>query len=116
MPTKKLTPEIYIQIPALIAEGKTKAEIAASYGVTPATLQVQCCRRGISLRKGSPRLPRIKLSWPNPPLPLSLSDSAMLGLRTAAQARGKDEARLASDLLETIAKDDLYVAVLGAAA
>jgi hypothetical protein len=68
------------------------------------------------LRKGSPRLPRIKLSWPNPPLPLSLSDSAMLGLRTAAQARGKDEARLASDLLETIAKDDLYVAVLGAAA
>ena len=79
--TRKLTDEIYDLIPALIAEGKTKAEIAETYGVTTSTLQVQCCRRGISLRQGGPR---IKLS-------LGLSDAALCALRMAAKARGKDE-------------------------
>jgi hypothetical protein len=100
--TRKLTDEIYDLIPALIAEGKTKAEIAETYGVTTSTLQVQCCRRGISLRQGGPR---IKLS-------LGLSDAALCALRMAAKARGKDETRLARDLLEAIAKDNLYGAVL----
>lgn len=66
-----------------------------------------CCKRGISLRKGGRR---IKLALPG--IPLSLSDKALLALRTAAKARGKDEARLASELLEAIANDDLYKAVL----
>jgi hypothetical protein len=35
-----------------------------------------------------------------------------MALRTAARAMGVDEARLASVLLETITKDDLYKAVL----
>jgi hypothetical protein len=102
LPNRKLTDEVFALIPDLVEQGKTKAEIAETYGVTSGTLQVQCCRRGISLRKGGPR---IKLS-------LSLSDKARIALRTAAQARGKDETRLARELLETIAKDDLYRAVL----
>jgi hypothetical protein len=105
--TRKLTDEIFALIPGLIEQGLSKAEIAARYEVTPATLQVLCCKRGISLRRGGRR---IKLALPG--IPLSLSDKALLALRSAARARGKDEARLASELLETIATDDLYTAVL----
>jgi hypothetical protein len=109
MPTKKLTHEIYGLIPALVAQGKTKAEIAETYGVKPGTLMVQCSRRGISLRKGGKHEPRVSLSLPTP---LQLSDKTMLALRAAAKARGKNEASLACELLEMIAKDDLYAAVL----
>ena len=35
-----------------------------------------------------------------------------MALRTSARAMGVDEARLASDLLGTITKDDLFKAVL----
>jgi hypothetical protein len=55
-------------------------------------------------------LPRRQLSLPD--APLTLSNRALMALRTAARAMGVDEARLASDLLETITKDDLYKAVL----
>ena len=114
----KLTDEIFALIPALIEEGRTKAEIAATYGVKTSTLIVQCSRRGVSLRKGGRRGPRVTLSLPTPapapyPTPLPLSAKAMLALHAAAKARGKCEARLACELLEIIAKDDLYVAVLG---
>jgi hypothetical protein len=107
---KILTNEKFASIPAMIEQGISKAEIAAMCGVTKSTLQVQCSRRGVSLRKGGHLLPRRQLSLPD--APLMLSDTALMALRTAARAMGVDEARLASDLLETIAKDDLYNAVL----
>jgi hypothetical protein len=107
---KILTPEMYDSIPALIAQGVTKAEIAEQFGVTKDTLQVQCSRRGISLRKGGKYQRRtITLLQPTP---LELSDKAMLAFREKAQALGIDTIKLVRDLLETIAKDDLYVAVL----
>ena len=80
------------------------------WGVKISTLQVQCSRRGVSLRKGGHLLPRRQLSLPD--APLTLTNTALMALRTAARAMGVDEARLASDLLETITKDDLYKAVL----
>jgi hypothetical protein len=55
-------------------------------------------------------LRRRQLSLPD--APLTLTNTALTALRTAARAMGVDEARLASDLLETITKDDLYKAVL----
>jgi hypothetical protein len=67
--TRKLT---FALIPGLIEQGLSKAEIAARYDVTPATLQVLCCKRGISLRRGGPRM---KLS-------LGLSDAALCALRS----------------------------------
>jgi hypothetical protein len=45
---------MFARIPILLLEGMTKAEIAAMHGVALGTLVVQCCRRGISLRKGGP--------------------------------------------------------------
>jgi hypothetical protein len=111
---KRLTDEIFARIPELIEKGVTKAELAAMYRVTTNTLQVQCSRRGISLRKGGPLLRRKILALPE--APLSLSEKALQMLRQAARAMGVDEARLASELLETIVTDNLYSAVLDRAA
>jgi len=101
---------MFARIPALLLEGTTKAEIAAMYGVTVGTLAVQCCRRGISLRKGGPQPKRTNLL-------LALSDGVVKSLREATRAMGKDSTtRLINDLLSKIASDGLYQAVLDEAA
>ena len=111
MRTSRITDDMFALIPALLLEGTTKAEIAAMYGVTLGTLVVLCSQRGISLRKGGALPKRTNLTLPDEPLPLS--DDVLKSLREAAQAMGKDSAaRLASDLLEKIASDGLYEAVL----
>jgi len=111
MRTSRITDDMFARIPALLREGTTKDEIAAMYGVTLSTLVVMCCRRGISLRKGGPLPKRTDLSLPDEPLPLS--DSVLNSLRETARVMGKDStARLVSDLLERIASDGLYRAVL----
>ena len=56
------------------------------------------------------RLPRTTLSLPDEPLPLGVD--ALRSLREAARLMGRPTARLASDLLEKIASDSLYMAVL----
>src|SRR6478672_9904735 len=109
--TSRITDDMFARIPALLLEGTTKAEIAAMYGVKLNTLVVLCCRRGISLRKGGPLPLRTKLILSDEPLPLS--DGVLMSLRQATRAMGKDStARLVSDLLEKIASDGLYKAVL----
>ena len=69
-----------------------------------------CLRNARFASKGGQLWPRIQLSLPD--APLTLSNRALMTLRTTARAMGVDEARLASDLLETITKDDLFKAVL----
>jgi hypothetical protein len=101
---------MYAAIPGLIAQGQTHLEIAAQFGVKPNSLQVLCSQRGISLRKGGRRFPRATLSLPDEPLPLG--DDVLRSLREAARSMGRPTARLASDLLEKIASDGLYRAVL----
>ena len=121
MRTSRITHDMFTRIPALLLEGTTKAEIAAMYGVTVGTLVVLCSQRGISLRKGGP-LPkrtnqpmRSNLTLPDEPLPLS--NGVLNSLHEATRATGRDStARLVSDLLEKIASDGLYKAVLDEAA
>ena len=117
MRTSRITEDMFARIPSLLHEGTTNNEIAAMYGVTPGTLAVRCSQRGISLRKGGALPKRTKphkrtnLTLPDEPLPLS--DGVLQSLRVAARAMGKDStARLVSDLLEKIASDGLYKAVL----
>jgi hypothetical protein len=112
MSRSRITDDMFARIPALLLEGTmTKAEIAAMYGVTLGTLVVLCSQRGISLRKGGPRPKRTNLTLPDEPLPLSVG--VLKSLREAARVMGRDSAaRLASDLLEKIATDGLYEAVL----
>jgi hypothetical protein len=109
--TSRITDDMFARIPTLLLEGTTKAQIAAMYGVTLGTLTVLCSRRGISLRKGGALPKRTNLTLPDEPLPLS--DGVLKSLRKTARAMGKDStARLVSDLLEKIASDGLYKAVL----
>ena len=109
--TSRITDEMYARIPALLEQGMTQTDIAALYDVKPGSLKVLCSRHGISLRKGGPLPPRTKLVLPDEPLPLS--DGVLKSLREATRAMGKDStARLVSDLLEKIASDGLYKAVL----
>jgi hypothetical protein len=117
MNRSRITDAMFARVPALLLEGMTKAEIAAIYGVTPGTLVVRCSQRGISLRRGGSLPKRTKppkrtnLTLPDEPLPLS--DGVLKSLSEAARAMGKDStARLVSDLLEKIANDGLYKAVL----
>ena len=103
---------MFARIPALLIEGMTKNEIAAMYGVTPGTLVVRCSQRGISLRGGGSLTNRTNLPE-RTNLTLPLSDDVLKSLREAARSMGKDStARLVSDLLEKIASDGLYKAVL----
>ena len=111
MRTSRVTDDMFARIPALLLEGTTKAEIAAMYGVTLGTLVVLCSQRGISLRKGGSLPKRTNLELSDEPL--RLSDGVLKSLREATRAMGKDStARLVSDLLEKIASDGLYMAVL----
>jgi hypothetical protein len=73
-------------------------------------LVVQCSRHGISLRKGGPLPKRPNLTLRDEPLPLS--DSVLKSLCETARLMGTSTAQLAGDLLEKIASDGLYKAVL----
>jgi hypothetical protein len=107
---KVLTQEKYDSVPVLLEQGLDRTQIATLFGVTPASLQVQCSRRGISLRPGGRRTPRRTLSLAD--AKLDLNNAIMIALREKARSMGVNEVRLVSDLLETIVTDDLYSAVL----
>ena len=108
---------MFATVPALIARGLTKAEIAAQFGVMPSSLQVMSSRRGISLRKEGHHTPRERVTLTDEGLPgLSITKDVLKSLREAARAMDRSAARLVSDLLEKIASDGLYKAVLDEAA
>ena len=107
---KALTQEKYDSVPALLEQGLDRTQIAALFGVTPASLQVQCSRHGISLRQGGQRTPCRNLLLAD--AKLDLSKTIMIALREKARSMGVNEVRLVSDLVETIVTDDLYSAVL----
>ena len=97
-----MTEAMYEKIPTLLNEGLTKHDIALQYGVTLNSLITLCAQRGISLRKGGcsncydfrPKGHTLK----------SFKDTAI--------SLGMTESTLVNKLLETIAKDNLYNAVL----
>ncbi|MBR1125406.1 hypothetical protein JQ628_28060 [Bradyrhizobium lablabi] len=107
-PRAILTPEVLAGIPALIAQGMGKAEIAERLGCKQSTLKVRCSNAGISLRERK----RIGLRGGET---LTLSHEALASLKVRAAAMGSSVTRLAGDLLEMIARDNLYDAVLDSA-
>jgi len=107
---QKLTQEKYDSIPTLLEQGLNKTKIAEQFGVTTATLIVQCSRRGISLSRHGRRLPVRSLSMPD--APLDLEQPVLAKLREQARFRGTSEIDLIKQLLRTIVLDDLYTAVL----
>ncbi|MGB7277052.1 MAG: hypothetical protein WBD15_04810, partial [Pseudolabrys sp.] len=103
--------------------------IAAHLGCKVSTLRVRCSQAEISLRvpqevKVVPLVPVAKPPKPPKqkrcfafavPTTLQLSKVAMSRLRQRAEAIGVDEAELVTKLLEVIAQDDLFDAVLDTA-
>ena len=118
-----LTKHLMAGIPVLVQQGLDAEAIAARLGCNVGTLKVRCSQAQISLRVPKEVKVVPLVSDPKPPqskrcfafaLPstLQLSRVAMSRLRQRAEAIGVNEAQLASDLLEVIAQDDLYDAVL----
>ena len=118
-----LTKDVMAGIPVLIQQGLNAEAIAARLGCSVGTLRVRCSQAQISLRVPkevkvvplvpAPTPPKQKRSYAFAlPTTLQLSRVAMSRLRQHAEAIGVNEAKLASDLLEVIARDDLYDAVL----
>ena len=123
-----LTRDVMARIPAMVQQGLDAEAIAAELGCNIGTLRVRCSQAQISLRvrrdfNEVPLVPAAKPRKRKPPnqkrsydlallTALQLSRVAMSRLRQRAEAIGMNEAELASALLETIAQDDLYDAVL----
>jgi hypothetical protein len=92
----------YDLIPHLVAEGVSAKDMAARFGTTVNSLHVQCSKRGISLRD-----PNKKAQFF-----IQLPAETRASLSTMAKKIGYDEQWLARRLIEVIARDDLYLAVL----
>src|SRR5580765_7220668 len=127
-----LTKDVMAGIPVLVQQGLKTEAIAARLGCTVSTLKVRCSQAQISLRvpkevKVVPLAPLAPLvPEPTPleppkqelcvglavPTTLQLSRVAMSRLRQRAEAMGTTEDDLVTTLIEVIAQDDLYDAVL----
>jgi hypothetical protein len=124
-----LTEDVMAGIPVLVQQGLNAGAIAARLGCTVGTLRVRCSQAQISLRvpkvvKVVPLVPASKppeqkrcfaFAMPTTPTTLQLSRAAMSRLRQRAEATGVNEAALVRNLLEVIAQDDLFDAVLDTA-
>ena len=127
-----LTKDVMAGIPVLVQQGLNAEAIAARLGCTVGTLKVRCSQAQISLRlpkevKVVPLVPLVPASAPPKPTQskrcfafavpttLQLSRVAMSRLRQRAEATGMTEAALVTKLLEMIAQDDLFDAVLDTA-
>jgi len=106
----KITPEMYANIPALLAEGLDRKQIAERFGVSWNNLQVQCCKRGISLRNPKRSAPIRKIALQDERLPLGYSK--LQALQDKAVTLGINEVQLVTRLINLIIKDDLFKAVL----
>ena len=128
------TDAVLALIPTLVAQNVPPAEIAERVGCTFGTLKRRCSEDKISLRTpdwrdrrkqrvaepkattvtmlpkpvSSPQLSTVQSS-------LMLSRVALSRLRQRAEASGMTEAELATTLIEMIARDDLYDAILDTA-
>lgn len=96
----KFTPLVVDQIPKLVGDGRSPSEIAGQIGCTVNSLRVRCSQLGLSLRRK-----KIELA-------VVLSPFAVDGLRQQAGAKKMSATEFAEALLEAIARDDLYRAVL----
>jgi hypothetical protein len=122
------TPNAIVEIQRWLGEGLSADEIAERIGCTVGTLRVRCSQLGISLRRakqscgpaqrdahGTRRVrasARQAGSAPRGLLILSVRRGTLDQLHTHASSKGISGSRFAATLLEKIAEDDLYAAVL----
>jgi hypothetical protein len=136
MKPKIFTAENLARVAELVAQGLSPVDIAVQLVCKPTSLITICSTKRISLRRPGEqrkRGPSVKtlakpyrITPPPPPppspefvppaepstMPVRLSDSARRALQFAAYRKGVSTATFATLLLETIAADNLYAAVL----
>jgi hypothetical protein len=110
------TPDVVRAIPRWVEAGMTPQAIAERIGTTEGSLKTRCSQFKISLRPPNGRtgrLPKeIKAALPQAVLSVVLSELGMLQLKQRAALKGMGVGAFAGLLLETIANDGLYAAVL----
>jgi intergrase/recombinase len=94
----KFTAEVRKQVPAWIQAGKSKHDIAQAIGIKVDSLKALCSKYRISLEMNCVRV--------------VLSNKAYRMLEKRAAENGIRFEDLAKNILETVAKDDLFTAVL----
>jgi hypothetical protein len=104
------TDEKLAEIPALLEQGLTREQIADRFGGKATSLQVVCSKKGISLwRQDRSRKP---VELPDVELTIWLKDQTLKRLRQRAEVSGLTKSELASRLLNLIANENLFDAVL----
>jgi hypothetical protein len=103
-----LTKEVLSTIPQLVDSGLRSQDIAMRLGCKVTTLKVRCSQARISLCHPSRRHAPRERGYGT----IRLNKDALRLLQDRAAATGKSEAIVARELIETIARDNLYDAVL----
>jgi hypothetical protein len=106
---KIFTPQVYLEISNLVAQGCSAAEIADKIGCKLTSLRVKCSQQEISLRRES------KFSSESRPLgrlTVKLSRHAAVRLQQQAGKQKVSGTKLVEALLEAIVRDNLYDAVI----
>src|SRR5262249_47092997 len=116
-PRRKFAADPRSQIRRLIDQGLTPSEIAKTIGCTLGTLRVQCSKLGISLRdqsrdRAAQRIRDSQKTHQYRPVTVSLPANAIDAMKRRASADGLSLGELAAILLQVIAEEDLYSAVL----
>jgi hypothetical protein len=105
------SPLVFSQIENFVAHGLGAAEIAARVGCKLGTLRVKCSQHGISLRRWNPSAATPKRNLPKR-MVISLPENVALDLQKEAVKTVVSQADLAVALLDAIARDHLYDAVI----
>jgi len=106
-----LTKAVLATIPEMVERrGMRARDIAETLGCKISTLKVRCSQARISLRPPGSRCGRPNSNEST----IRLSRAVLTLLQNRAAASGKTEATLARELIEAIARDNLYDAVLDA--
>jgi hypothetical protein len=105
------SPAVLLQVKRFVARDFSAAEIAEKIGCKLGTLRVKCSENGISLRRRSAPVATPQGNG-RKRLVISLQESVALGLQKQADKEGMSISDLAAALLEAIACDNLYDAVI----
>jgi hypothetical protein len=103
------SPAVFLQVRSFVAQGESAVEIAAKIGCKLGTLRVKCSQNGISLRCRSGSAAQHHAPKR---LMIELPENVKRELQKQAVKMGVSEADLAVALLDAIARDHLYDAVI----
>lgn len=106
------TPEVYAKIPTWVEQGLTPEAIAERIGSTVGSLKTRCAEQRIRLRPGTQQQKVIFADTSRMLIHVPLSRPALQSIRNEAAKRDLAADALAGLILETIANENLFAAVM----